>query len=87
MTALTIFEQHTQSLLHLADQLATLLHCRDQLQEDFARIEAELDGFHNRWMGCPGSVEQLLDIDKQIERIDAKIIAAFEEIIAGRADD
>lgn len=86
MTALTIFEQHTQSLLHLAEQLETLLHCRDRFEEDFARIEAELDGFHNRWIGCLGLVEQLLDIDKQIERIDAKIIAAFEEILAGRAD-
>lgn len=87
MTDLTTFEQRTQSLVRLAEQLETLLHRRDQLQEDFARIEAELDGLHNRWMGCPGLVEQLLDIDKQIERIDAEIIAAFEDILAGRADD
>ncbi len=47
---------------------------------------AGIDRFHNRWMGCPGLVEQLLDMDKQIERIDAEIIAAFKDILAGRAD-
>ena len=86
MTDLTIFEKDTRRLVRLAEQLETILNRRDRLEEDFARIEAELDRFHNRWMGCPGLVEQLLDIDKQIERIDAEIIAAFKDILAGRAD-
>ena len=83
---LTTFEQHTQWLSHLAQRLETLVHLRRSLEEDYARVEAELDGFHKRWIGCPSLVEHLLGINNQIDRIDAEIIATFEAVRENRAD-